>query len=138
MFHFERNQDQNPKEVSWICLILKKVLEKYIGLGRTANGSTFHTRAFQCMVKLRLLQINHVKLVGDFKLLPADLKWLQWKGCPLEVIPPELLSRKIAVLDISESMITQVWIKKKWNLYQNKVSEIVQPISFFTTLFDGK
>ncbi|TMW96153.1 hypothetical protein EJD97_007822 [Solanum chilense] len=123
VFHFERNQDQNSKEVSWICLILKKVLEKYIGLGRTANGSTFHTRAFQCMVKLRLLQINHVKLVGDFKLLPADLKWLQWKGCPLEVIPPELLSRKIAVLDISESMITQVWIKKKWNLYQNKMAE---------------
>ncbi|KAH0754010.1 hypothetical protein KY290_024280 [Solanum tuberosum] len=122
VFDFERNQDQNSEEVSWICLILKKVLEKYIGQGRTTNGSTFHTRAFQCMVKLRLLQINHVKLVGDFKLLPADLKWLQWKGCPLEVIPPELLSRKIAVLDLSESMITQVWNEKKWNLYQNKDS----------------
>ncbi|WMV28561.1 hypothetical protein MTR67_021946 [Solanum verrucosum] len=123
VFDFERNQDQNSEEVSWIYLILKKVLERYIGQGRTANGLTFHTRAFQCMVKLRLLQINHVKLVGDFKLLPADLKWLQWKGCPLDIIPPELLSRKIAVLDLSESKITQVWNEKKWNLYQNKMSE---------------
>lgn len=136
MLHFERNQDQNSEEVSWIYL--KKVLEKCIGRGRTANGLTFHTRDFQCMVKLRLLQINHVKLVGNFKLFPADLKWLQWKGCPLKVIPLELLSRKIAVLDLSESMITQVWYKKKWNFYQNKVSELIQPISFFTTLFIGE
>ncbi|XP_055810182.1 disease resistance protein RPV1-like isoform X2 [Solanum dulcamara] len=121
VLHFERNQDQNSEEVSWIYL--KKVLEKCIGRGRTANGLTFHTRDFQCMVKLRLLQINRVKLVGNFKLFPADLKWLQWKGCPLKVIPPKLLSRKIAVLDLSESMITQVWNKKKWNFYQNKMAK---------------
>ncbi|XP_059316655.1 disease resistance protein RPV1-like [Lycium ferocissimum] len=118
---FEKRQDQNSKEVSRIYL--KKVLKRYIGQGRKENGVTFCTRAFQCMVKLRLLQINHVKLVGNFKLLPAELKWLQWKGCPLQVIPPELLSRKIAVLDLSESMITHVWKKKKWNCYQNKMAK---------------
>ncbi|MCD7450686.1 hypothetical protein HAX54_008140, partial [Datura stramonium] len=132
---FEKKQDQNSEEVS--RFYLKKVLEKYIGQGTKANGLTFHTKAFQCMINLRLLRINHVKLVGNFKLLPAELKWLQWKGCPLEVIPPELLSRKIVVLDLSESMITRFWNKKGWNFYQNKVSELVQPISF-KSLFVGK
>ncbi|KAM3304056.1 disease resistance protein RPV1 isoform X1 [Capsicum chacoense] len=118
---FDNKQDQNSEEVSWIYL--KEVFKKYIGQGRTENGLTFHTRAFQCMDNLRLLQINHVKLVGNFKLLPVELKWLQWKGCPLEVIPPELLSRKIAVLDLSESMITQVWNNEKWKVFQNKMSK---------------
>ncbi|KAJ8569878.1 hypothetical protein K7X08_006455 [Anisodus acutangulus] len=118
---FEKRQDQSSEEV--FQSYLKKVLNKYIGQGRKENGVTFHTRAFQRMVNLRLLQINHVKLVGNFKLLPAELKWLQWKGCPLEVIPPELWSRKIAVLDLSESMITHVWKKKKWNCYQNKMEK---------------
>lgn len=130
MLDFEKKHDLNPKEVKWS---LKKVFRKYIGQGRKENGVTFYTRAFQRMVKLRLLQINHAKLVGNFKLLPAELRWLQWKGCPLEVIPPELLSRKIAVLDLSESKITQLWNKKKWNCYQNKVNELLQPISFFTS-----
>ncbi|XP_060214442.1 disease resistance protein RPV1-like [Lycium barbarum] len=118
---FEKRQDQNSKEVSRIYL--KKVLKRYIGQRRKENGVTFCTRAFQCMVNLRLLQINHVKLVGNFKLLPAKLKWLQCKGCPLQVIPPELLSRKIAILDLSESMITHVWKKKKWNCYQKKMAK---------------
>ncbi|XP_016514911.1 uncharacterized protein LOC107831644 [Nicotiana tabacum] len=123
---FEKKHDLNPKEVKWS---LKKVFRKYIGQGRKENGVTFYTRAFQRMVKLRLLQINHAKLVGNFKLLPAELRWLQWKGCPLEVIPPELLSRKIAVLDLSESKITQLWNKKKWNCYQNKMAKQLKVIN---------
>ena len=60
------------------------------------------------MTKLRLLQINNVELEGNLKLLPSELKWIQWKGCPLENLPPDFLARQLSVLDLSESGIRQV------------------------------
>lgn len=66
------------------------------------------TKSFQRMVNLRLLQINHVLLRGDFKNIPADLKWLQWKGCPLKTLPPTFCPQKLAVLDLSESVIERL------------------------------
>nr|XP_023895624.1 disease resistance protein TAO1-like [Quercus suber] len=76
------------------------------------------TKPFESMVNLRLLQINHVRLEGKYKYLPAGLKWLQWKGCPLKALPSEFLPRELSVLDLSESRIEQVW---GW--YSNKVAE---------------
>ncbi|XP_042501781.1 disease resistance protein RPV1-like [Macadamia integrifolia] len=69
------------------------------------------TKMFRPMLNLRLLQINHVNLEGDFKHLPANLKWLQWKGCPLEALPSDFCPRKLAVIDLSESKIKQVQFK---------------------------
>jgi hypothetical protein len=60
------------------------------------------------MKKLRLLQINNVELEGDLKLLPSELKWIQWKGFPLENLPPDILSRQLGVLDLSESGVRRV------------------------------
>uniref|UniRef100_A0A7N2LAQ5 TIR domain-containing protein n=1 Tax=Quercus lobata TaxID=97700 RepID=A0A7N2LAQ5_QUELO len=76
------------------------------------------TKPFESMVNLRLLQINHVRLEGKYKYLPAGLKWLQWKGCPLKALPSEFLPRELSVLDLSESRIEQVW---GW--YSNNVAE---------------
>ncbi|RVX10626.1 TMV resistance protein N [Vitis vinifera] len=67
------------------------------------------TKSFQPMVTLRLLQINHVQLGGNFKNIPAELKWLQWKGCPLKTLPSTFCPRKLTVLDLSESKIERVW-----------------------------
>ncbi|KAJ4961746.1 hypothetical protein NE237_021656 [Protea cynaroides] len=72
------------------------------------------TKMFQSMLNLRLLQINYVNFEGPFKHLPADLKWLQWKGCPLEALPSDLYPCKLAVIDLSESMIKQVWNQRLW------------------------
>ncbi|KAL6192442.1 hypothetical protein ACLB2K_033530 [Fragaria x ananassa] len=61
------------------------------------------------MVNLRLLQMNNVHLEGNFKFLPAGVKWLQWKGCPLRSLPSDFLPRQLAVLDLSDSNITSLW-----------------------------
>ncbi|KFK44611.1 hypothetical protein AALP_AA1G281200 [Arabis alpina] len=53
-------------------------------------------------------EINRVELEGNLKLLPSALKWIQWKGCPLKNLPPDFLTRQLAVLDLSESGIRQV------------------------------
>lgn len=76
---------------------------------------TIHVEPFVPMKELRLLQINHVGLEGDLKLLPSELKWIQWRDCPLKDVPPVFLAGKLAVLDLSDSGIRRVqtsWFKK--------------------------
>ncbi|WZZ10699.1 hypothetical protein YC2023_096620 [Brassica napus] len=69
---------------------------------------TIPVEHFVPMKKLRLLQINHVELEGDLKLLPSELKWIQWRGCPLKDVPPVFLARQLAVLDLADSGIRRV------------------------------
>ncbi|KAK7307163.1 hypothetical protein VNO77_39985 [Canavalia gladiata] len=77
-----------------------------------------HTKHFQPMVSLRLLQINYTRLEGQSKWLPPGLKWLQWKQCPLRCMPSSYNPLELAVLDLSESNIETVWGKRS-----NKVAE---------------
>ncbi|XP_038705144.1 disease resistance protein RPV1-like isoform X4 [Tripterygium wilfordii] len=77
-----------------------------------------YTKPFRPMVNLRLLEINQVKLVGNFKYVPTELRWLQWKGCPLRNLPYNFHPRQLTVLDLSESNIKRVW---GWNA--KKVAE---------------
>ncbi|XP_020867489.1 TMV resistance protein N isoform X2 [Arabidopsis lyrata subsp. lyrata] len=79
---------------------------------------TIPVESFVPMTELRLLQINNVELEGNLKLLPSELKWIQWKGCPLENLPPDFLARQLSVLDLSESGIRRVQ-----TLRSNRVDE---------------
>ncbi|XP_035540154.1 disease resistance protein RPV1-like isoform X2 [Juglans regia] len=83
------------------------------------------TKSFESMTKLRLLQINYTRMVGKYKYLPAELKWLQWKGCPFKSIPADFSPRELAVLDLSDSKIEQVW-----GSYSNKVAEKLMVMNF--------
>ncbi|KAK9935594.1 hypothetical protein M0R45_022691 [Rubus argutus] len=69
---------------------------------------TISSQPLGAMVNLRLLQINNVNLEGSFKFLPAELKWLQWKCCPLRSLPFDFLPPQLAVLDLSHSNITSL------------------------------
>lgn len=81
---YQKNQEEKKREV--------KIFPKSLGT----------------MVNLRLLQTNYVNLKGKFK-FPADLKWLQWKGCPLKYLPSDFCALGLAVLDLSDSKIKSVW-----------------------------
>lgn len=61
------------------------------------------------MVNLRLLQMNFVNLEGSLKFLPAELKWLQMKYCPLKSLPSVLFLRRLAALDLSDSKVESLW-----------------------------
>ncbi|KAL2344246.1 hypothetical protein Fmac_005531 [Flemingia macrophylla] len=70
-----------------------------------------HTESFEPMVNLKQLQINNLKLQGKF--LPAELKWLQWHGCPLGRMPLKFWPRGLTVLDLRNSQkIDNLWA---WN-----------------------
>lgn len=75
------------------------------------NKAVLHTEYFKPIINLRLLQINHAKLEGKFKFLPQSLKWLQWKECPLTILPSDFCPRELAVLDLTSSKIESLWKK---------------------------
>ncbi|XP_043725037.1 disease resistance protein RPV1-like [Telopea speciosissima] len=114
-----------------IITCLKAILENILDFKRQKDKEVkLCTVPFQPMVNLRLLQINHVKLEGSLKHFPPDLKWLQWKGCPLEVLPSDFCPRKLAVLDLSESKIKQLWSQRQW-WGQYKMTEELQVLNLY-------
>ncbi|KAF3774415.1 SUPPRESSOR OF npr1-1 CONSTITUTIVE 1 protein [Nymphaea thermarum] len=67
--------------------------------------------SFIAMSELRMLRLGKfVHLKGEFQHFPKKLRWLQWciKG-HLDSLPDGLHLENIAVLDLSNSLITQLW-----------------------------
>ncbi|XP_050134494.1 disease resistance protein RPV1-like isoform X1 [Malus sylvestris] len=74
------------------------------------GNASFSTKAFANMKKLRLLQLNKVKLKGEYKHLPKELIWLSWEKCPLKSIPDDFFNQdKLVVLEMRLSKLVQVW-----------------------------
>ncbi|CAL5413881.1 unnamed protein product [Camellia sinensis] len=70
-------------------------------------------KAFARMPKLRLLQINHVRLSGNFEHLFEELRWLCWHNCPLEYLPSNFHPEKLLVLDMQFSRFKTLRIDGK-------------------------
>ncbi|CAN6549199.1 unnamed protein product [Malus baccata var. baccata] len=74
------------------------------------DKSSFSTEAFAKMKKLRLLQLNNVKLNGEYKHLPKELVWLCWHRFPLESIPDDFFNQpRLVVLEMQYSQLVQLW-----------------------------
>nr|GMD31218.1 TMV resistance protein N-like [Ipomoea batatas]GMD97494.1 TMV resistance protein N-like [Ipomoea batatas]GME15117.1 TMV resistance protein N-like [Ipomoea batatas]GME17591.1 TMV resistance protein N-like [Ipomoea batatas] len=128
---FEKKDDLASQKVQqinvqkrwrWASAIahLKQSYNRHFGHAAEEEDGILNTRAFKAMANLRLLRINYAELLGNFKFFPAEMKWLQWKGCPLQCIPSEFWPRDIAVLDLSGSKITQVWNNKGLDIFRYK------------------
>ncbi|KAJ1393717.1 Leucine-rich repeat domain superfamily [Sesbania bispinosa] len=61
------------------------------------------------MKRLRLLQLGHVKLTGDFEYLSKDLRWLCWHGFPLRYMPGNFHLNKLVAMDLKHSNLQLVW-----------------------------
>ncbi|KAF8040070.1 hypothetical protein BT93_B2328 [Corymbia citriodora subsp. variegata] len=88
------------------------------------NEAVLRAEYFKPIINLRLLQINHANLEGRFKFLPQSLKWLQWKECPLTILPSDFCPRGLAVLDLANSKIERLWKANK-----NKAGENLMVIN---------
>ncbi|XP_042519049.1 disease resistance protein RPV1-like isoform X1 [Macadamia integrifolia] len=73
------------------------------------DNTRLHIENFEKMSKLRLLQVDGATLEGSFQCLPSGLKWLRWKGCPLDEIPAEFYHEKLGMLDLSHGQFKQAW-----------------------------
>ncbi|KAL7235587.1 hypothetical protein ACSBR1_018975 [Camellia fascicularis] len=67
------------------------------------------THAFARMQRLRLLQLDYVKLTGDWKEFPKKLRWQSWHGFPLKSIPNYLHLENLVFLDMRGSSLEQLW-----------------------------
>ncbi|KAJ9675809.1 hypothetical protein PVL29_024652 [Vitis rotundifolia] len=78
------------------------------------------TKSFEMMKKLRLLKIywhesasmredNKVELSKDFEFPSYELKYLYWHGYPLESLPSSFYAEDLVELDMSSSILKQLW-----------------------------
>jgi hypothetical protein len=79
-------------------------------LQRTSTVS-FDTIAFEEMKRLRLLQLDHVHLIGNYQCFPKHLKWLSWQGFPLKYMPEDFCQENLVAMDLKHSNLIQVWKK---------------------------
>ncbi|XP_054791378.1 disease resistance protein RUN1-like [Prosopis cineraria] len=99
---------------------LKQLNKKYFQrVEIDGEAVVLQTKSFETMVNLVLLQINNVRLEGKFKSFPPELKWLQWKGCPLKFMPSDFLLRELAVLDLSRGKIENLWNRGGYKVPEN-------------------
>nr|AAQ93074.1 putative TIR-NBS type R protein 4 [Malus baccata] len=101
-FPRERSRLWHPKDVHDV-LIDKSGTEKIEGLALnlpSLEETSFSTDAFRNMKRLRLLQLNYVRLTGGYRCLSKKLRWLCWHGFPLEFIPIELCQPNIVAIDM--------------------------------------
>ncbi|RZC19150.1 TMV resistance protein N [Glycine soja] len=73
------------------------------------NTKCLSTKAFKEMKKLRLLQLAGVQLVGDFKYLSKDLRWLSWHGFPLACIPTNLYQGSLVSIELENNNVNLLW-----------------------------
>ncbi|XP_039165588.1 disease resistance protein RPV1 [Eucalyptus grandis] len=79
---------------------------KLTGLSKDHN---FTSEGFSRMPNLRLLELEGGNLVGDFKNLFSNLKWLSWHRCPSHLRVINLCLRNLVVLKLSNSKILENW-----------------------------
>ncbi|CAI9273408.1 unnamed protein product [Lactuca saligna] len=79
-----------------------------------STQSRFSTRPFSKMPNLRLLQINNIDLVGSFRGLFKELRWLCWHRFPLESLPMDFHPEKLISLDMQKSNLHVLWRHTKF------------------------
>lgn len=95
--------------------------------------SRFSTRPFAKMPNLRLLQINNTNLVGSFRGLFKELRWLCWHQFPLECLPTDFHPEKLISLDMQKSNLRMLWRQTKF-LGNLTMLDLRQSKSLKTTL----
>ncbi|KAK9930174.1 hypothetical protein M0R45_027223 [Rubus argutus] len=87
----------------------KKIKGFALSLQRS-DKRIFTTKAFTKMQKLKLLQLNYVKLTGNYDHLSKKLSWLCWHGFSLKFIGNEFLYQgNLVSMDLRYSNLVQVW-----------------------------
>ncbi|XP_058746889.1 disease resistance protein RUN1-like [Vicia villosa] len=71
------------------------------------------TDSFKEMKKLRLLQLDHAILIGDYRYLSKELRWIHWQGFTFNYIPDDFYQGSLVAIDVKYSSMKQVWNETK-------------------------
>ncbi|QHO24657.1 TMV resistance protein N [Arachis hypogaea] len=116
----ERSRLWNPDEVLNVLskdMGTKAIEGLALNLPKSLNPTHLKTEAFKEMKRLRLLQFANVQLVGDFKYLSTDLRWLCWHECPPEYTTANFYLGNLVAIDFKYSKLNLVW--KKGQMMKN-------------------
>ncbi|CAN6683292.1 unnamed protein product [Malus baccata var. baccata] len=122
-FPEKRSRLWHPEEVK-VVLRDKSGTKKIQGLALnlpSLEETSFSTEALRNMKRLRLLQLNYVWLAGEYQCLSKNLRWLCWRGFPLEFIPIELCQPNIVAIDMQYSSLKQVLCEDSGSLDKLKI-----------------
>ncbi|XP_034229594.1 TMV resistance protein N-like [Prunus dulcis] len=82
----------------------------YSALSRRSNVEVvLETNAFAKMNKLKLLQLSHVQLEGNYQEFPKGLRWLSWHQSQLEMLPIDFPLKSLVVLEMCYSSLRRFW-----------------------------
>uniref|UniRef100_A0A6N2LQB2 TIR domain-containing protein n=1 Tax=Salix viminalis TaxID=40686 RepID=A0A6N2LQB2_SALVM len=96
-----------PKD-AYTVLSKEMGTEAVEGLALDVQGS-FSTKSFTKMRRLQLLRITGAHLAGSYSLLPRELIWLCWLGCPLKSLPSDFHLSELVILDMQGSKVRKLW-----------------------------
>ena len=88
-------------------------MEGLVLKSESASKVSFNAESFKKMRNLRLLQLDRVRLVGDYGLLSRELRWLHWQGFARNYIPDDFYLGNLVVFELKHSNIKQVWKETK-------------------------
>ncbi|KAL5062972.1 hypothetical protein RYX36_024709, partial [Vicia faba] len=77
------------------------------------NRVILSTDSFKDMNKLRLLELDHAVLDGDYRLLSKELRWVYWQGFTFNYLPDDFYQGNLVVIVVKYSSIIQVWKEAK-------------------------
>ncbi|XP_027908282.1 TMV resistance protein N-like [Vigna unguiculata] len=102
----------------WVHDDVLDILTEHTGTGvieglalkmQRTSGVCFGTETFEKMKRLRLLQLDHVQLAGDYGRLPKQLRWVHWKAFSLTHMPENFYQENIVAIDLKYSYLKLVW-----------------------------
>ncbi|KAF8041575.1 hypothetical protein BT93_A0235 [Corymbia citriodora subsp. variegata] len=113
----ENQMEPQRRSRLWIYEEAINVLDNNKGTGKIEAirldncgcGRSYMGESFKELTNLRFLQVNTANLVGDFLNLLPQLRWLQWVDCPSDFTATNFHPRKLVVLDLSWSGISEDW-----------------------------
>ncbi|KAF7850292.1 hypothetical protein BT93_L5647 [Corymbia citriodora subsp. variegata] len=90
------NRKEGMEEVEVLCFDFK-------------NDCLLKETDFEGMPNVRFLQLDHVRISGNFTNVFTKLRWVRWQGCPRDFEATEFNLTEAAILDISWSKVTEDW-----------------------------
>ncbi|KAF8041845.1 hypothetical protein BT93_A0443 [Corymbia citriodora subsp. variegata] len=113
----ENQKEPQSRSRLWIYEEAIEVLDNNKGtskiealhLNKCSCRRSYAGELFKELTNVRFLQVNSADLTGDFLSLLPQLRWLQWKDCPLDFKAFNFHPKKLVVLDLSWSEISEDW-----------------------------
>ncbi|XP_027907673.1 TMV resistance protein N-like [Vigna unguiculata] len=69
----------------------------------SSNRDSLEALAFKKMKRLRLPQLDHVQLSGDYGHISKQLRWICWRGFPYKYIPNNFHLENVIAIDFKHS-----------------------------------